>query len=221
MNRNVQPTSGQTLESVFHILNAWHPEAAERLYVENAKRERVRIMVTGALFYVGAAGVILIARLLHCERKIVHEMVQQYEDAPRIIKDPWEQSVRNMAYIVRDEPDTKLHKMYAGKIWRGMPEHVKWALDPDFRQKIVVTGAMIDKLREVAAASPKRFEPGFACTMCRKLYRARLVSRLVRLTSVRKVPIIGYQITDKGLVVLRGLDENQQRRNQGDDPKGN
>lgn len=217
MNRNVQPTSGQTLESVFHILESWHPQAIDRLYVKNEKRERIRIMVAGALFFVGAASPTLIARLLKpCSIPAAQEMVLQYEDAPRSIRDPWEYAVRKLAYVVRDEPDSEIHKKCANDYWIRMPEVVKWALDPNWRQKVLVTGGMIAKLREAKAAG-KWFEPGIKCRMCRKLYRARLLKRSVRLAG--KVPIIRYTVTDKGLSVLEQVDASQPERSPGDDPK--
>ena len=223
MIRNMPPSPGETLEAVSLIFRALDVTKMNRMYEHKklGQVNQVRRMAAGALYYVGAANFDLTASLLNFAnvQRVAHT-IDLYQDMPRAIRDPWESTVRNLAYFWRNEVSRIRHNQAGRVAWASLPEIVKYVADNRWQQKIIITGPMIVRLRMIAGMDGYQ-PPGWDCPMCRKLERRRLARRSVLVTSERKRAVMSYRITQVGRRVLGRADGSEPQRSPKDDPGRN
>lgn len=223
MIRNMPPSPGETLEAVSLIFRALDVTKINRMFERKTfgQVNQVRRLAAGALYYVGAANYDLTARLLDfADTQRATLTIDLYQDMPRAVRDPWESTVRNLAYFWRNEVSRVRHNK-AGRIaWANLPEIVKYVADNKWQQRIIITGPMLTRLRMIAGMD-RYLPPGWDCPMCRKLDRRRLVKRSVLRTSERKRALLCYRATTTGRRLLERHDATESQRSLQDDSRAN
>lgn len=220
------PSPGETLEAVTLIFRALDPGKIDRMFSGrmSGQANQVRRLAAGALYYVGAADFDLVARLLDFGFTAgtgggggAASTIYEYQDMPRAIRDPWEATVRNLAYFWRNTPGRRRHEKAGVIAWASLPEIVKYVADNHWQRKIIVTGPMLQRLRAIAALDVYQ-PPVWNCPMCRKLERRGLLKRSVQATRKRARAIVCYRINQPGRRLLERADA-ESRRNLQDDPR--
>jgi hypothetical protein len=209
------------LEAVCLLFRALDETQINRMFQANAPgaHNQIRTMAAGALYYVGAADYNLAAALLNfTSRHNVTKSINRYQDLPRAIRDPWEETVRELAYFWRNEPNKAQHKRAGVVAWNRLPEIVKWVADNRWQRKIIITGPMLTRLRMIGGLA-KYEPPGWDCPMCRKLERRELLNRSVLSTRKRARAILCYRINAAGRRILERLDAAKPQRSRTDDQR--